>query len=749
MTNSPSVLLLSSLLALASCTSQPQPEAESIDAVRRIEVVVHRGANALAPENTLPSADSALVHGADWIEVDVRTSRDGVLYNLHDAELDRTTNGTGIIGDWMSADIDTLDAGEWFAPEYRGLRVPTIASMLDGLRDRALVYFDVKDGDLQQLVTMVRQKGFADRSFFWFGKEKMLRQFLTLAPEMKVKVNANDIERLQYWMQICQPAIVETHVEHVTPTFIDFCREHSIRIMVAAQGESADDYRRALQCGADMINLDKPEIFETIANETAVTPTAEASQCGIKGDGISLNTQAIQHAIDSLSALPQGGVLRFGPGRYLTGLITLRSNITLQLDAEATILGSTNPYDYDRPAAVGARGDEDIHLGLFVAEDAENIRICGQGTIDGQGLDLALAIDSLHHTGERLDPAYNQRRMRPTTRPKLMFLDHCRAITISGVTLRNSAGWGLSMHKSDNIHVCDVTVFNRAYWNNDGIDLNDCRHALITDCDINAADDGICLKSDDPDACCDDITIRNCQIVSSASAVKCGSASYGGFRNIRISDITVHDTFRSAIALETVDGGILDNITVDCITAHNTGNPLFICLGARHDDRPGICRNITIRNLTATVPFGRPDEAYDLRGPEVNYFHNPWPSSIAGLPGRDIENIVLEDLDLTYPGRATKGMAYVGLYRVGEVNEAAEGYPEFSMYGELPSWAFYLRHINGIRLSNITLKLADSDFRPAIVLDDVKDYQLSDITYPEHTSPDRQVFDADAAAQTF
>lgn len=263
-----SILLLSIALTLASCSTEQKTPSKSFDACNRIEVVVHRGANALAPENTMPSADSALVHGADWIEVDVRTSRDGVLYNLHDAELDRTTNGTGVIGDWLSADIDTLDAGAWFADEYRGLHVPTIASMLDGLRDRALVYFDVKDGDLQQLVTLVRDKGFADRSFFWFGKEQMLRDFLAIAPEMKVKVNANDVERLQYWMKICQPAIVETHIEYLTPAFLDFCHKQDIRVMVAAQGESADDYRRALHCGADMINLDKPEIFETIINET-------------------------------------------------------------------------------------------------------------------------------------------------------------------------------------------------------------------------------------------------------------------------------------------------------------------------------------------------------------------------------------------------------------------------------------------------------------------------------------------------
>jgi len=460
--------------------------------------------------------------------------------------------------------------------------------------------------------------------------------------------------------------------------------------------------------------------------------TLQLAQRGAIGDGKTLCTLILQQCIDEVSEQPGGGRVFIGPGQWLTGMLMLRSNVELFLDRDAILLGSTNPYDYDKlnEVAVGKRGDEDVHQGLIVADSAQHIRITGHGLIDAQGLDLALAIDSLHHIGERLDPNYNQRRMRPSTRPKLFFFAQCDDVQVHGITLKNSSGWGLSCHGCRNILIDSLQVINRGYWNNDGIDLNDCQHAVVRGCDINAADDGVCLKSDDPDACCDDILIEGCRICSSASAVKFGTASYGGFRNVTIRDIEVYDTFRSAIAIETVDGGHIDNILVENIHARNTGNPLFIRLGARHDERPGTCRNITIRNIRAEVPFERPDADYDLRGPEVNYFHNPWPSSICGLPGREVENVTLEDIELLYPGRATKGMAYVGLYRVKEVKEAEREYPEFSMFGELPSWAFYVRHVRGITFRNVTVNLKEPDFRPAYVFDDVHGLKLENLNQP-------------------
>lgn len=247
--------------------SAPKAPNGKYDAIRygkKIEVLVHRGANALAPENTMPSADSALVHGATWIEVDVRTTKDGVMFNLHDDELERTTDGKGKLTEKTAKYIETLDCGSWFGEQYKGLKVPTIQAMLDGLKGRANVFFDVKNCNIKDLVDLVRESGFAENSFFWFAKEEMLKEFIKFAPEMKIKVNANDIPRLRYWMTICEPSVVETHVDAITTEFLVFCHDNNIKVMVAAQGENEEDYQKAIECGADMINLDKPELFEKL-----------------------------------------------------------------------------------------------------------------------------------------------------------------------------------------------------------------------------------------------------------------------------------------------------------------------------------------------------------------------------------------------------------------------------------------------------------------------------------------------------
>lgn len=132
------------------------------------------------------------------------------------------------------------------------------------------------------------------------------------------------------------------------------------------------------------------------------------------------------------------------------------------------------------------------------------------------------------------------------------------------------------------------------------------------------------------------------------------------------------------------------------------------------------------------VPFGRPDINYDLRGPAVTFFHNPFPSSISGIPGHDIENVKLENIEIVYPGRATRGIAYMSVSRLKDVPENEKGYPEFTMFEELPSWGFYVRHVKGIQMHNIKLRLQEDDFRPAFVFDRVSDVRLSDISLPEN-----------------
>ena len=231
-------------------------------AAQNIEIVVHRGANALAPENTVASADSALAHGAVWVEVDVRPSKDGVLFNLHDETLDRTTDGHGRLADMLAADVRRLDAGSWFSSQFKGVHVPTIAEMLDSLQGKAQVFFDVKRGTpIPTLVSLVREKGFTGKSFFWFADEQMLREFISLAPEMKIKVNAKDINRLEYWQTICKPSYVEIAPELITKKFIHYCHKHNILVMAACQENDTSQFQLVIKKKPDMVNLDRPEEF--------------------------------------------------------------------------------------------------------------------------------------------------------------------------------------------------------------------------------------------------------------------------------------------------------------------------------------------------------------------------------------------------------------------------------------------------------------------------------------------------------
>lgn len=452
-----------------------------------------------------------------------------------------------------------------------------------------------------------------------------------------------------------------------------------------------------------------------------------AKDHGIVADGVTMNTSAIQKAIDELSN-KGGGVLRFQQGEYLTGSIVLKSNVTLDLDREAVIHGSSNPDDYK--SLIKHEAGDNSTLALIVANKAENIGITGSGLIDGNGRALALAIDSMLNLPDASGNfPVKPRRPNETLRPKLFFFSNTKGIKIDGVRLLNSACWGMSFHSCRDLTVSHVDFTNRAYWNNDGMDITDCKHVHVFGCNINSADDGICLKSYDTSSCNDSILIEDCDIVSSASAVKFGTASWGGFRHITVRNIRVKDTFRSAIALECVDGGTLQDVLVENIKAVNTGNPIFIRLGFRNGKAPGTVKNITIRNVFVEMPFGIPDINYDVRGPGFSV-NNPRPSSITGIPGHNVEDVTLENVEIVYPGKASKGIAYYPLSNISQVPEQIKSYPEFSMFGDLPAWGFYMRHVKGITMKNVRLSLKDEDFRPAFVLDDAHDIVFKQVSLP-------------------
>jgi len=448
---------------------------------------------------------------------------------------------------------------------------------------------------------------------------------------------------------------------------------------------------------------------------------------GAKADGITDNTANIQKTIDDAST-HGGGTVYIPAGTFLTGVINLRSNITLNLASNAVLLGSAKRADY-------GSGDASP---LISARNLQNIAITGAGTIDGNGGELLKDVIQRLNAGTLKDSAWGKlnpwHQMQPqeSNRPKIIGFYNCKGIRIMGITLKHSLDWVEEYGNCSDMVVDSIKVESNTYWNNDGIDLVDCKNIKVINSFFNADDDGICLKSSDRNNCCENIYIANCVVRSSANGIKFGTASYGGFKNITIRDIKVYDTYRSAIALECVDGGMLQQVDISNINAVNTGNAIFIRAGHRNGDSvSSSINNVRISNVTVNVSGGKPDKGYPYEGPLVRYPHNIFPSSIVGLPGHPIKNVVLENIHITYHGTASKTIAQFALDSLEKVTENPNGYPEFSMFGELPAWGFYIRHAQGVTFKNVTMSCLGDDFRSACIFDDVTGLTIGGLIIPQ------------------
>lgn len=230
----------------------------------------------------------------------------------------------------------------------------------------------------------------------------------------------------------------------------------------------------------------------------------------IHTDGKTLTTVGLQKAIDDCAG-QGGGTVSLPAGKYLTGTLVLKKNVTLNLEKGATILGSKNIADYP---------DKGRRKALVFAERADNISITGEGEINGNGA------------------AFNQGNDAPN-RPTLVLLLDCNKVNVNGVKLSNSGFWTFRFVRCDGVDINKVYVEGHANWNNDGFDIES-RNVTITDCVIDTDDDAICFKSEDPDYVVENITVKNCDLSSNCNFIKFGTASAGGFRNIRVSDCILH-----------------------------------------------------------------------------------------------------------------------------------------------------------------------------------------------------------------
>lgn len=428
---------------------------------------------------------------------------------------------------------------------------------------------------------------------------------------------------------------------------------------------------------------------------------------GATGEGKINDAASINKAIEAAFA-EGGGTVYFPAGTYLTGSIHLKSNITLYLSQGCTIVAISDPSAYDSPEPNPYDEYQDFghshwHNSLIWGENLENIAIEGHGLIYGKGLVRGTPRGDTKGLGD-----------------KAIALKNCHNVVLKDFSILHGGHFGILATGVDNLTIDNLIIDT----NRDGIDIDCCRFVHVSNCTVNSPrDDAICPKSSFAlgyARATENVTIANC-IVSGfqegsvldgtfkpidpkvndkpTGRIKLGTESNGGFKNITITNC-VFDHCRG-LALETVDGGLLEDVTISNITMRDIGNaPIFIRLGSRirgPEGTPvGELRRVTISNI---VVYNADSKTGCI---------------ISGIPGHDIKDVTLSNIRIVYEGGGTKKDATI----IPPENE--DDYPEPSMFGKLPSYGFYIRHVKNIDFSNIEISHQKEDMRPAFTLNDVE-----------------------------
>jgi polygalacturonase len=421
---------------------------------------------------------------------------------------------------------------------------------------------------------------------------------------------------------------------------------------------------------------------------------------GAISDSLTLNTHIIQSAIDQLYS-EGGGTVVVPTGKFSTGPLHLKDNIELHLETGATLYGSTNPKFYDNNGRWRA-------WALINAEGQKNISLTGSGTINGLG-----------------DSEVWKRGDNAGGRPNIIFFLECEDVLVDGVTLINSACSVSDFQSCNYVRINGVKIYSYGNYNNDGIDI-DSRNVVVSNCIIESEDDALCFKSNRHDLPCENVTVTNCVLASNCNGIKFGTTSRKGFKNISVTNCIIkrpaEDNFRhwheniegvdssktviSGLALEVVDGGIMEHILISDIIMDGVQTPIFIKLGdrKRYDDTPGQLKNIQINNIIAR---------------NVSLIS----SSITGYPGNNIQNVKISNVDITYKGGGTEKQ------HQQVIPENEKDYPENRMFGHsLPAYGFFIRHVEGLKMENINLSLAQSDARSVIRMDNVSDIKIRNLS---------------------
>lgn len=440
---------------------------------------------------------------------------------------------------------------------------------------------------------------------------------------------------------------------------------------------------------------------------------------GAKGDGVTLASKAINEAIDSCVA-HGGGRVVVPAGTYLCGSIRLKSNVELHLQSGAKILAapeSMKVYDESEPwegPAYQDGGHTYFHNSLIWAEGQSNISITGLGMIDGLGL-----------TKNDTEKGGNVQGGSIGTGDKAIAFKLCRNILIRDITIFRGGHFGIILTGCELGTVDNVTIDT----NRDGFDIDCCKYLTISNCKINTPrDDGLVLKSSyalKKPVITEHIAITNCLITGYklgtlidgtyqpepvnwvCGRFKLGTESNGGYRNISLSNCTF--MYSSGLAFEEVDQGIMENVTVSNITMNHVHHyPIYITTG---------CRNRGPKERT-TVSTGRDIMISNVIANDVDSLAG---IIVTGMPGEPLRNIYLSNIRLQYRGGGAKELAG------REYREQGTNYPEPKFAKATPAYGLYARHVDGLYVNDVTFTTIKPDYRPAVMLDDVKNDRITNL----------------------
>ncbi len=454
-----------------------------------------------------------------------------------------------------------------------------------------------------------------------------------------------------------------------------------------------------------------------------------ANKYGILADTGELLTEKVQSLINSLSS--KGGEIYFPRGRYLLSTIYLRSNVTISIAKGADLLGTTDISKFGEIEKWDFPLYQDLshsnyNCSLFVGRNLKNITFKGHGVIDMQsGFDV-----------------FNIKKDDSRRGAKVITLVECDNVLLEDIKVKNATDLALYFVECHHLVArrLDLDVYI------DGISPDNCKDVLVEDCKIISGDDALVFKSSynlNRLSECNGIVARNCFIKSRCNAIKFGTESNGGFRNFDISNIFIKNTRNSGIAIESVDGAIIDNLNFDNIRMINVNAPIFIILGKRmrgpKELKVGSISNIKISNLHASGPYPEKYKSsiwnYLSFQKNLNYQDRwnfwgieekdtstvdktkPWQltSNICGLIGLPLKNITLKNIQLDVYGGAKEGDYS------HEVKDDFNGYPEAFSYGWiLPASGLFARHVENLVLDNVVVNTTKKDEREKIITVDCK-----------------------------